>query len=143
VVLEKEYIMRCSSAEWIARNGCALRWCHRGIGRYKLRKLWDFLNELRSSLCKRRLEKTVLRPALLPSKLRSLFSFSLRYDVTQWNRSVKLRVNRAVYKNFSLASPVRWMWCTSVRVHNSLQCLSSTLWSGIKGNPTVKVPLHQ
>ena len=28
-----EYIMRCSSAEWIARNGCALRWCHRGVGR--------------------------------------------------------------------------------------------------------------
>jgi len=22
VVFEKEYIMRCSSAEWIARNGC-------------------------------------------------------------------------------------------------------------------------
>ena len=33
----------------------------------KLRKLWDFLSELRSSLCERRLEKTVLRPALLPS----------------------------------------------------------------------------
>jgi len=32
VVFEKEYIMRCSSAEWIARNGCALRWCHRGVG---------------------------------------------------------------------------------------------------------------
>ena len=25
--------MRCSSAEWIARNRCALRWCHRGVGR--------------------------------------------------------------------------------------------------------------
>ena len=25
--------MRCSSAEWIARNGCALRWCHRDVGR--------------------------------------------------------------------------------------------------------------
>jgi len=35
VVFEKEYlyIMRCSSAEWNARNGCALRWCHRGVGR--------------------------------------------------------------------------------------------------------------
>jgi len=33
VVFETEYIMRCSSAEWIARNGCALRWCHRGVGR--------------------------------------------------------------------------------------------------------------
>jgi hypothetical protein len=32
VVFEKEYIMRCWSAEWIARNGCDLRWCHRGVG---------------------------------------------------------------------------------------------------------------
>jgi hypothetical protein len=32
----------------------------------KLRKLWDSLNVLRSSLCERRLEITVLRPALLP-----------------------------------------------------------------------------
>ena len=34
----------------------------------KLRKLWDSLRELRSSLCERRLERTVLRPALLPVK---------------------------------------------------------------------------
>jgi len=34
----------------------------------KLRKLLDSLNELRSSLCERRLERTVLRPALLPIK---------------------------------------------------------------------------
>ena len=34
----------------------------------KLRKLWDSLSELRSSLCERRLERTVLRPELLPVK---------------------------------------------------------------------------
>ena len=34
----------------------------------KLRKLWDSLSELRSSLCERRLKRTVLRPALLPVK---------------------------------------------------------------------------
>jgi hypothetical protein len=34
----------------------------------KLSKLWDSLSELRSSLCERRLEMTVLRPALLPVK---------------------------------------------------------------------------
>jgi hypothetical protein len=34
----------------------------------KLRELWDSLSELRSSLCERRLERTVLRPALLPVK---------------------------------------------------------------------------
>jgi len=31
-------------------------------------KLWDSQRELRSSLCERRLEKAVLRPALLPVK---------------------------------------------------------------------------
>jgi len=34
----------------------------------KVRKLWDSLSELRSSLCERRLERSVLRPALLPVK---------------------------------------------------------------------------
>ena len=34
----------------------------------KLRKLWDSLSELRSSLCERRLERAVMRPALLPVK---------------------------------------------------------------------------
>ena len=34
----------------------------------KMRKLWDFLSELPSSLCEGRLERTVLRPALLPVK---------------------------------------------------------------------------
>jgi len=34
----------------------------------KLRKLWDSLSELRSSVCERRLERTVLRPALLSVK---------------------------------------------------------------------------
>jgi hypothetical protein len=33
----------------------------------KLRKLWDSLSELLSSVCKRRSERTVLRPALLPA----------------------------------------------------------------------------
>jgi len=33
VVFEKEYIMRGTSAEWIARNGCTLWGCHRGVGR--------------------------------------------------------------------------------------------------------------
>jgi len=32
----------------------------------KLRKLWDSLSELRSSMCERRLERTFLRSALLP-----------------------------------------------------------------------------
>ena len=34
----------------------------------KLRKLWDSASKLRSSVCERRLEETVLRTALLPVK---------------------------------------------------------------------------
>ena len=34
----------------------------------ELRKLWDSLSELRRSLCEGRLERTVLRPALLTVK---------------------------------------------------------------------------
>jgi hypothetical protein len=34
----------------------------------KLRKLWDSLSELRSSVCERRLERTFPRPVLLPAK---------------------------------------------------------------------------
>jgi len=41
----------------------------------KLRKLWDSLSELRSSLCERRLERTVLRPALLPVKAAQFTQF--------------------------------------------------------------------
>jgi hypothetical protein len=55
----------------------------------KLRNLWDFLSELRSSLFERRLERTVLRPALLPVKTARFNPFfPVRYDVTQQNRPV-------------------------------------------------------
>ena len=50
----------------------------------KLRKLWDSLSELRSSLCVKndwKGEFCGLRYCL--SKLRSLLRFSVRYDVTQ------------------------------------------------------------
>jgi len=41
----------------------------------KPRKLWDSLSELRSSVCERRLERTVLRPALLPVKTAQFTQF--------------------------------------------------------------------
>ena len=44
----------------------------------KLRKLWDSLSELHSSVCERRLERTVLRPALLPVKTAQFTQFSVR-----------------------------------------------------------------
>ena len=41
----------------------------------KLRKLWDSLSKLRISLCERQLERTVLRPALLPVKIAQFTQF--------------------------------------------------------------------
>ena len=41
----------------------------------KLRKLWDSLSEMRSSLRERRLERTVLWPALLPVKIAQFTQF--------------------------------------------------------------------
>ena len=51
----------------------------------KLRKLWDFLSELRSSLCERRLERTVLWPALLPVKTAQFTQFFRQV----WRHAVK------------------------------------------------------
>jgi len=41
----------------------------------KLRQLWDSLSELRSSVCERRLKRTVLKPALLPVKTAQFTQF--------------------------------------------------------------------
>ena len=41
----------------------------------KLRKLWDTLSEVRSCLCERLLERTVLIPALLPVKTAQFTQF--------------------------------------------------------------------
>jgi hypothetical protein len=52
----------------------------------KLRKLWDFLSELCSSLCERRPEKTVLRPALLPVQTAQFTQFFRQV----WRHTVKI-----------------------------------------------------
>jgi len=56
----------------------------------KLRKLWDSLSELRSSLCARRLEKTFLRPALFACKNCAVYSLfpsgmTLHIKIAQFN----------------------------------------------------------
>jgi hypothetical protein len=51
----------------------------------KLRNLWDSLSELRIFLCERRLERTVLRPALLPVKTVQFTQFFLQI----WRHTVK------------------------------------------------------
>jgi len=59
-----------------------------------MRKLWGSVSELRSSLCKRRLERAVLRPALLPVKL---------VQFTQFFR----QVGRHTVKSLSLTESVQ------------------------------------
>jgi hypothetical protein len=54
----------------------------------ELRKLWDSQSELSSSLCKRGLETQSWDLRYCLSKLRSLLSLSVRYNVTQYNRSL-------------------------------------------------------
>jgi len=51
----------------------------------KLRKVWDSLSELRSSMCEGRLEGTVLRPAILPVKT-AQFTYFFRQV---WRHTVK------------------------------------------------------
>jgi len=54
---------------WVPRDDAIV------VAASKLRKLWDSLSELRSSLCERRLERTALRPALLPFKTAQFTQF--------------------------------------------------------------------
>ena len=56
MVFEKEYIMRCSSAELLETD--VLLDDAIVVSAVKLRKLWDSLGELRSSLCERRLDSS-------------------------------------------------------------------------------------
>jgi len=51
----------------------------------KLRKLWDSLSELRSFLCERRLERTLLRPALLLVKTAQFTQFFHQV----WSHTIK------------------------------------------------------
>ena len=60
----------------------------------KLRKLWDTLSELLSSVCERRLEMTVLRPALLPVKTAQFTQVFCQV----WRHTVKsLSLTESVY----------------------------------------------
>ena len=69
----------------------------------RLRKLWDSRSELRSSLCERRLERTFLKPALLPVKTAQF---------TQFSRQVWCYI--LVVKSFSLTESVIGRLCECV-----------------------------
>ena len=59
MILEKEYIMQCPMLKTDVPWDDAIV-----VSVGKLRKLWDFQSELRSSMCEKRLENIVLRSPL-------------------------------------------------------------------------------
>ena len=63
--------------------------CSLQVSEGKLRKLWDSVSELRSSLCERRMESTVLWPAPLPVKTTQITQF-LRQVRRQTLKSLSL-----------------------------------------------------
>jgi hypothetical protein len=83
----------------------------------KLRKLWDSLSELRSSLCERRLERTVLRPALLPVKTAQFTQFFRQV----WPHTVK---------SLSLTESVQGAVVIALRTWNQTQYIA--VWSTVE-----------
>ena len=65
----------------------------------KLRKLWDSLSELRSSLCERRLERTFLRPALFPAETAQFTQF---FPLGMTSHSKIARFNWECIRRFTL-----------------------------------------
>jgi hypothetical protein len=77
----------------------------------KLRKLWDSLSEVRSSLCGRRLERTILRPALLPVKTAQFTQFFRQV----WRHTVKSLILTESVKG-ALERKLDWtLWLCSDR----------------------------
>jgi hypothetical protein len=107
----------------------------------KLSKLWDFLSELRSSLCERRLERTVLRPALLPVKTAQFTQFFRQV----WHQRFKsFSLTEGVYGALLVVCRIEWVQNTfdvvgfkvllsfvmSVRVYRRCFCWTRfrTIW---------------
>jgi hypothetical protein len=78
----------------------------------KLRKLWDSLSELCSSLCERRLERIVLRPALLPVKTAQFTHFFRQV----WSHTVKSLFN------WECIAPLTHIPTTSGPLYTLVQC---------------------
>jgi hypothetical protein len=60
------------------------------------------MSELCNSLCERRLERTVLRPAILPVKTAQFTQFSVRYDVTVKSLSLSESIQRPLERFIAL-----------------------------------------
>ena len=102
----------------------------------KLRKLWDSLSELHSSVCNRRLERTVLRPALLPVKTAQFIQFFRQV----WRHTVKsLSLTESVYKHLRRENSIYLF----IYLEISREFLSSNwrYWNSLRALPTVLLSL--
>jgi len=79
----------------------------------KRRKLCDSLSELRSSLCERRLEMTVLRSALLPVKIAQFTQFFRQ----MWRHTVK-----SLTLSESVQRPLGWKYSVLTGKSNLFLC---------------------
>jgi hypothetical protein len=78
----------------------------------KLRKPWDSLSELCSSLCERRLERTVLRPALLAVKTAQVTQFFRQV----WSHTVKSLILTEVLQMFVHVINITSSWSEKIFV---------------------------
>ena len=111
----------------------------------KLRKLWNSLSKLRSSVCERRLERAVVRPALLHVKTEQFAQFfrqAWRYTVRKvaqfnWECIGRLRHRSAaprLLRSWVRIPPGAWMSVLSV-----MCCqveVSAKRWSLVQRSPT-------
>jgi len=118
------YLKKNISAEWIARNGSGrVPWDNAiVVSAGTLRKLWGSLSELLSSLCERRLERTVLRPELLPVKT-AQFSQFFPSGMTSHNKIAQFKwecIGLFAFGNRTLWSPATSYLPVSISVSWSL-----------------------
>jgi len=83
----------------------------------RLRKLWDSLSELRSYVCERRLERTALRPALLPVKTVQFTQFFHQV----WRHTVQ--ISQLIWECIALCLTPTAIWRYVIIVHHK-PCLS-------------------
>ena len=121
LVFEKEYTsyhaMLICWMNWVPWDNTIM------VSADKPRKLWDSLSELRSSVRERRLERTVLRPALWPvktSQFTQVFRQVRRHTVKSLclNEAHSVRNERPTWglaECVTCLRPYGWCWLLSFR----------------------------
>jgi hypothetical protein len=89
----------------------------------KLRKLWDYLSELRSSVCERRLERTVLMPAILPFQSAQ---FTQLFPLCMTSHIKSLSLTESVYGTLHLFYVYfRFLLCSALHIENQHEAMEA------------------